>query len=331
MTYKNMIIEGDLQIRSDKSTYNDASVHYLARKNYIEWILSSDLNIEENIFCSLGDFFELSHPTPRDMKLAIYYLSNLKCKRKIIIAGNHDYDRYRNSYSIDPLAEIPGVELIKKPIDLVIEGVSFKILPFFYDYIFSDLESMKKEYESLSGTYDFILTHVSDETQNFGGTEGINLSNLKGERLQGHIHTGGKGYVESPLPNKTSEVLKERNLRVLNLETKEVLKRKIPQFLEYITVVYPEKITKSFSESLINLTITEAPDKTLALDHYKKEYPDAFIKEVRKKVLKEIPKEGISSKKVRPIKELWDSFSTENKVDKEVSTLVLEKIGKVSA
>jgi len=319
-----IVIEGDLQISSSTGEYNSESIHYKARKAYVEWFLNdSGLNREDYGYISLGDLTESSLPTPNDTQFLVYYFTRMKNKKKYILAGNHDFSRDKNSYSFSPLLELEGVEAFFQPTELQIDNCSFKILPYYYDYIYSNLKSMREEYESYSGNYDFILFHFEDETQDFGGGKGINLSKLKGRRIGGHIHTGGQNYITSPLPNKSSEVLPERYLYLLDTETKEVEKIIIPHFLDYKVAKYPEKVIRGESEApFINWEIRDYVNKEEALKYYREQWgEDFFVHKMVKQTLVE-SSEHQRSEKVRSIKELWQEYKLEKKVDENVNKIV---------
>ena len=313
-----IFIEGDLQIKSN------TEVEFKSRQDYIEWVLNNpNLNNEDTIYLSLGDFFDSANPNPIDYQLGLYYLQNLKCKQKIIIAGNHDYNRLKNSYSIDPLQEIDGVTLIKKPDkNLVFASGDYQlkaiVLPYYYDYIYDDLKSMREEYESYEGDYDVVFGHIEDETQEFGSSTGIDISKLKGTRIQGHIHIGGKGYLESPVPNKTNEMLDHRYVYLLDIETKNIEKVEVPDLLRFETVRYPD-LPKTTSSKYLFLDILDSIDRTKTEELYS--HDNTFIRSIRGKQLvnsKVLERSG----KVRTVEEMWKTFKTEKEIDKNVAIKV---------
>lgn len=331
---KYLLVEGDLQNRSDyNEEYNTESIHYLASCKYTRWVISNPkLNNEETGYFSLGDMSETSNPNPRDTSLMFNYLLNLKSPKKFILAGNHDYNRDKNTYSFDPLLELSDVEAFKKPTELELGNCKFKILPHFYDNIYQDLKSMKEEYEGYTGDYDFIFTHIADETQDFGGGHGIDISKLKGTRLQGHIHTGGKGYVTSPLPHKSSEVLDHRYLYKINLETKEVEEIEIPKFMTYESVKYPEPVDFSKLDcDLVNLEIRDYVNKEEAYNFYKEQFEKEdklfFVYKMIKKRFSENGEEDrVRSDKVRSIKEIYLDFKRDKKLNPNVANIMEQYI-----
>uniref|UniRef100_UPI00405639D6 metallophosphoesterase n=1 Tax=Candidatus Electrothrix sp. TaxID=2170559 RepID=UPI00405639D6 len=318
-----IIFEGDLQVSSSVNEYNSESFHYLARKAYIDWFLSQpELNNEDVLYWSLGDLTESSIPSPRDTQLLVYFFSQMKNKQKYIIAGNHDYNRGKGSYSFDPLTELEGVTAFTKPCEKDIDELSFKILPYYYDFVYPELKSMRENYESYKGEYDFIIFHFEDETQSFGDNQGINLSKIKGKRIGGHIHVGGENYLMSPVPNKSNEILPERYLYLLDTETSEIEKILIPNFLDYGVVNYPNPIEKKSDALYTAWEIRDYVNKQDALSLYKEQWGDNFfIHKMSRKGLVE-SSDTERSNKVRTIKELWSDYKSSNKIDSNVSKLV---------
>lgn len=322
-----IFFEGDLQTRSDYNPdYNKESVHYLSRKAYIEWVLSNPkLNAEDVVYFSLGDLTETSIPMPRDTDLLTYYFSKLRNKKKYILAGNHDFNRAKRSYSFQFLDNLEGVETILKPQELEIGGSSFMCLPYYYDNFYEDLKPMREEYEAMEGSYDFVVTHIQDHTQKFSeDDESIDTRKLKGERIQGHIHLPSPGYPGSPVPNKSSEVAEARFVWLVDTETKEIEKIMIPTFLDYAVIDYPKEITiKPKEGTYVNFMINNYEgDRFSVLEKYRKEWGDNFFvyKMVRKSVQENSDHERMQ--KIETTKELWDRYVKTKRVKSDISKIV---------
>ena len=327
-----IFFEGDLQIYNPSSEYNKDSARFKATEAYIDWVLNNPkLNNEDIIYFSLGDFFELSHPLPSENELGLSYLTQGKWKHKYILSGNHCYNRLRNDFSISIFNKLLNTTLIKKPQELDIEGLSTLCLPYYYDNIYSDLKPMKVEYENMQGEYDIIISHIQDETQAFISNDpnSINISKLKGERIQGHLHAvknNVSGYVNSPLANTKGEVLDKRYCFLYDIETKIIEKVEIPNFLNYSELSYPEKLTnEKIGEFFTLFTIKDYTDKQTAIDFYRKDNPNLYIKEMIKKKLQSVSDEYKSQSK-KSIKDFFEDYSSENKISKELSNIILEKI-----
>lgn len=313
---KYLFLEGDLQIHASRQ------YEYLSRGAYIDWVLNNPkLNNEETIYFSLGDLFETSLPTPKEMSLATYYFENLESSKKYILAGNHDYNRGKDSHSFDPLLELRDVEAIKIPEILKLGNYTFNCLPFMYDSYSSLYGPMKEEYEKMDTETDFVLFHFEDETMNFGNNKFVDLK-VKGKRFGGHIHVGGDNYLPSPVPNKKNEVLDRRYVVLINLETGTWEEIDIPNFLDFQTVKYPNSLPEKRAEYTA-LIVTDVLDKEEAQKKYDEE--SYFIREMRRPELQnkeELEKSG----KVRSVKELWEEFTNKKKINKEVSSLVSSKL-----
>jgi len=324
-----IFFEGDLQIYKSFSEYQSESARFEATKLYIEWVLNNPkLNNKEVIYFSLGDFFENSLPSPEEYNLGLHYLSNGEWKEKYLLAGNHDYNRIKDSYSIDPFSKLPNTTLIKKPGVMTNFGdLRVLTLPYYYDHIFTDLKSMKEEYENMSGEYDLVVTHIQDESQEFGDRGSIDISKLKGNRIQGHIHAvenNLSGYVNSPIPCTKGEVLDKRYCFLYDTETKWIEKIEIPNFLGYEEVIYPNELKEPTSPYTL-YTIKDYVDKASTIDFYKSKNPDMYIKEMVRKKLQTLEDFKAEVHKKTTL-DYWEDYSLENKVDEQVYNLVLNKL-----
>ena len=324
-----IFFEGDLQIYKSNSEYNKDSARFNAVKLYTDWVINNPkLNNKETIYFSLGDFFERALPSPEEYELGMYYLSQGKWQEKYILGGNHCYSRIKDTYSIQPFSKLKDTTLIFKPEELDIEGISCLCLPYFYDNVYSDLKPMKEEYESLVGDYDIIATHIQDENNTmFGNNQSINISKLKGQRIQGHLHAikdNKDGYVNSPLANTKAEILDKRYCFLYDIETKTIEKIEIPNFLNYSEVVYPEPITVNKEENSYTLyTIREVTDKQTVIDFYRQTNPNIYIKEIVKKKLQTMT-EQYESQAQKSILDFFNEYSQENKLNQEVQSIITE-------
>jgi len=89
--------------------------------------------------------------------------------------------------------------------------------------------------------YDFIFSHVEDETNHF--TESYcDLSVLKGKRIFGHIHIPNKNYLGSALITRYDEHSKDSFLGIIDIETKKYNQELIPKFLDYYEIEYPKPL-----------------------------------------------------------------------------------------
>ncbi len=319
-----LFIEGDLQISSSiNRDYNNKSIHYLARERYIEWVLSNPkLNNPDIEYFSLGDLTDSSLPTPNDSDLLFYYMSNLKCNKKHIMAGNHDYNRKEDSYSFKALRNLPEITTYLKFQEVSLGSLNCIVLPYYYDNVYPELGSMKEEYEKLTGNYDFVFFHFEDETMSFGeASKFIDISKIKGKRIGGHIHVGGDNYLESPVPNKSNEMLDKRHVYLLDTETKVIEEIEIPSFIEYQTINYPD-LPEIKPNILVNYEIKDYVNKNESIKFYKDKFgDDFFIYKMHRKSLQE-SSDNVRSDKVRTIPELWKDYKIEKKVHRKVASIV---------
>lgn len=224
-----ILIEKDLHFRSD-------GLFGKAYQRYFDWLrnnFGSDF-----IYISLGDWFHSPKPSPNDYSAAIKEFEKRKFRQTIILAGNHDYNRQDNSYSCDPLAANSRfkIQYLKTKTEMELEGLKFLFLP----YVYNDI----KKYAELSAVYDYILYHFEDETITYDGrTYGINLQNLNGKRVGGHVHKiiWPNYFLGMPVHTRADEAGQPNQLLVID-EKKELNVVPVPNFLDYYFVTYPEKV-----------------------------------------------------------------------------------------
>lgn len=301
--------------------------HYESRKAHLEWeIMNPKINNEDTIYFSLGDITEHSQPSPKDLALLVNFFERLQCKEKWILSGNHDYNPLKKTWSFDPLLELRGVKSFKKKERVNVGSKDFLMLPYYYDHVFSELPPMKEYYESIQDDVDYVAFHFEDETMDFGSNKTIDLSKIKGKRIGGHIHTGGKNYLPSPVPNNASEQLERRYGLLINLDTGVIEEIDYPKNLKYVTISYNEEIPTNILESYPNiaLTITDVLDKEKLIEKYSNVENVYIRKMVSASNLNkvEINKKG----KIRKMEEYWADYKKEKKVNLNVSKIIENRV-----
>jgi hypothetical protein len=205
-------------------------------------------------------------------------------KRKIILTGNHDRSSLHGN-TLEPFHE-RGYEVIESPTDKYTGHASFFFLP--DGTTQEDIDSMQAK------DYDFIFTHLADETQTLDRSH-LDLSSLKGIRVSGHIHQFGKGYLGSTVITRYDERKKDSFLAVIDMDTKGIEYVKIPTYLDYVNVVYPEKITpeelrKENPDLRYALfTVTNSIDKEITKAYYEDLFKESrvqiYFRRIEKKKL----------------------------------------------
>jgi DNA repair exonuclease SbcCD nuclease subunit len=324
-----LVILGDLH-------FDIKEPFFSCQKEFCKWFLDQEFNKEENILIQLGDVYTHSNPNPKVHDLGIDFFSKMKFNKKYILTGNHDYNRTQNSYSTIPLQNISGVEIIYRPKRELIGNLNCLFLPFIYDKSeYSNNLSQKEFYENYKKNdgdieTNFVFHHLQDESINFGGNEGIDLSWTDGERVGGHIHIKNKNYLGTPYITRYDERGKESYILVIDLETKEKEYVKVSQFLDYEELNYenPKSDYLNRTKELLCyeriFDIIDAPSRQAAEDKFK----GLYLREIRLKKNEEESNDSLSQeeKENKTLKDYFNGFCIKNKVSKDIQEKVINYI-----
>lgn len=242
MTEK-LVIIGDLHFQ-DNYVYSPEVC-----ENIIKYLISAPYNTPENTAIFLGDLTESHLNSGMVCDYLIHLFAGLKYKQIIILAGNHDLKK-RAGKEVTPfdfLKKDPRVYISLIPgEERTIMNFKCLLLPHFLPT--QERPSLNKFYSSLSGEYDFIFGHVTDETATMiPDGQKADLSKLKGIKCLGHIHTRiSPNYVGSVSACNIKEIDNNRAIWIFD-EYKNKTEKKLPVFLEYANVTYPEEIQRSKS------------------------------------------------------------------------------------
>lgn len=327
------IIVGDLQFRNEKPFLHSI-------REFFEWFIKQDFNNEENIFIQLGDWTEKAKPNPKVIMHSIDFLQSVKCHKKYIIAGNHDYQRNTNSYSIDAFRPIENVECITYPRAVIFNDKTLLMLPYIYDNtiypkytmkeVYEDLdynEFLKDEYHVSTDQVDYLFGHFND--RDLFGYE-INIDYIKCKKFLGHVHLHNEddNYAGVPVitryDERNSNGIKTGFIYIIDLETDEIEKVKVPNFLDYINIDYEDidNIDEIIENSNIKwpiIDICNVPNKQL-VEELKNKY------DIRQIHLKEDKKEKEQNEieSNLELKEYFELFCKNEGVDKIVKDTVLQ-------
>lgn len=305
-----IIVFGDDHVRFDEPFYS-------AKEAYFDWVIEQDFNNDSNIAVHVGDFFHSNHPTPREYDLAYWFLNSLNFNRIFILAGNgiHEYNRVKENYAIEPLDRINNVEIIVQPQESKLENLNILFLPWVPNRKYNDM-TMKEWYESLPETqYDYIFGHFAHKK--FFGTE-INIPQLKGKKRMGHVHVPDNEYVGVNTITRADENGIDCKLQVIDMKTKEESIIKVPKFLDYYEVEYPNKLPEVEAQYSL-WTIKNAPNKEKA----EYEYKNIYIKDIQleKNFIENSNITNITEEK-KDISEYLDSFIKDFKIKKSVENKI---------
>lgn len=309
-----------------------AEPYFSVAKEFVKWFLSQPFNCEENIFIHLGDLYHKSNPNPKVHDLGIEWISKIKCNLKYILAGNHDYNRSQNSYSIEPLSKIDNTRLIFKRTyfpNFLNKNINIVMMPFVYDNISQvmDTPMSRKEYYEMpaeaANSFDYLFHHLEDENINFPGKEslGVNLSQYsKAKRIGGHIHKKQKGYLGSSLITRYDERGKDSFVLLIDTETKEKEYIQVPQFLDYIELDYDDLMVEIPFSIYRIFDIVNAPSLEAAREKFK----GLYIRDIALKD-KNNEKISLSENEVNETKSIRDWFNLFCEKNK-ITNSIIEKL-----
>ncbi len=344
MMNKQLVIISDLHFKKDEPFFS-------VQKEFMNWFVKQDFNNENNVLIDLGDLFDNSTPNPSVYDFVISKRKEMKFKEDYILAGNHCYNRSRDSYAEEPLQNKNNTKIIYKPEVIEIEcensynttclkTLKCLFLPFLYDRIFFNM-SMKDYYESeeflkeFNDSYDFIFYHFQDSSMKFSADDdnGIDIDILEGEKLGGHIHKRQSNYLGSPYPLRYDERGKDSFILLIDMETKKREYIQIPKFLDYEEIDYnvdkiPENKLWKFHYDLgiyeyRIYDIIDAPSEDSAREKFK----GLYIREVKlKKDKSEILEEENGTEEKKTIEVYFDNFCKKNNIEKRIREKIRSKI-----
>lgn len=265
-----MVVIGDLHLQ-------EKWIKRQQTERAIAWLKEQEPIKAASILVLLGDLFEVAYPS---VDLVVFYFQlfkDWKDKTIYILEGNHDCNLETNA--LDFFKTFDNVKVIKTAQEIEIEGKKCLFLPH-YDYENTDKEPMHIAYSAMSGTYDYIFAHVTDETQCFGGNLFCNLSNIKGQRLFGHVHSPdvqkGGSYLGSIIKNSSTEKDDQKYYAVIDDAGYHLME--VPSFMEYETVRYGDDVVCKDKLAFIN--VLDAPTKAEAEAYYETKFPNSRCNKV---------------------------------------------------
>lgn len=322
-----LIVEGDRHIQSKQPFYD-------AHMAYNEWLLSQPFNSPSTVFFSQGDFFNKANPDPHEYALAVDFIERAEFDRIIIQAGNHEYNRPNDRYALHPLEHFEKVEVLYKETAFSIENTSFLSLPFFYPNK-RNVGRMEDYYPTLpqypvgQDHFDYLFGHLY-----FVDTYGsyVDVSKINADRkIFGHDHIQFSNrigeYIGTPMPHRYTEKGQQGHLILIDCLDATEQYVDVPKIIDYETVTYPDPLPKTDVQYMI-WDVEEAPDRSVAIDHYRKQDPNFTYREVRIKkpeLSTETGDEG-SEKEAWSINDWLENYLKETERSEEVAKIVREKM-----
>jgi len=286
-----LIVLGDIHDR-DLFSSGRKQPFQLAVRKFFDWFCKSKYNSPEYILLFLGDLTEksINQGELNDFFIELF-TKRIKTKKILILSGNHDMNREGSNLST--FRSLDNVDIFDEPCSMVIDNTTFLMLPHLQKNMKKTYESLPEEITGLS--YDYAFGHLMDETRDFGGGKGIDLSylNIK-QRVFGHDHNfdldKGGNYLGSVSPNSYTERDSKKYIYEIDTETKEGNYIEVPVFLGYQEVEYPNPLPEKKYKYVI-WTVKESLDKGQTIKFYEKECEKSgeefFYRRIEKKKSKE--------------------------------------------
>jgi hypothetical protein len=324
---KYLICISDTHFRKDEPFFN-------AQKEFVEWFIKQEFNNSDNYFIHIGDVLNSSIPNPDAIDLAIHMNNNLKFKEKHYLVGSHDYNRTKNSYACTSLGREKNTKIIYEPENIKIGNLRCLLLPFLYDKTeFLGNQTMKEFYENYKNVSDdFIFYHFQNSKIKFSKEDenGIDITNLSGELIGGHIHKRQENYLGSCLIQRFDEKGKESYILKIDIETKEREYILSPKFLDYEEINYenPKSEFLNRAEEFLKyeriFNIINSPSEDAAREKFK----GLYIHEIK---LKPNEEDDVylqeSEKENKTILDYFDSFCEKTKINKKLKEIVIPYLG----
>lgn len=264
-------------------------------EKFIEWfkIFAEDVSKKDadaNILW-LGDITEkdVNPGDVIDQEYRIFDICSKNFNNVYVLMGNHDLKLYKQKaqHSLKFLRNIPKVVIIDKPTTFTINNTKIRALP----HIRVEGQSLSDYYSNMRFNEDVDLTvghwnKIDPKHPNYGG---VDVSNMRTKMLcLGHIHTRIEDcYTGSIFANKYNEA-GERVYKMFD-NGKEVGSAKLPNFLDYRTIEYPNEPDTSAD---YYTTVVYDVEGVKSVQQAKIHYPNIYI---RGTVKTKIDRETISS------------------------------------
>jgi len=260
------------------------ATHFKSTQAFFAYLLTSDLNNNQTTLLFLGDIVHYANSEPSVVALWIKFCNDF-LGEIVILGGNHDDSALNKQNFLDIFEGCPNVTAVQEPCEMMFGSLKTLMLPFYRHTRLKHLPPMEDLYPSKTGEYDYIYLHMETKPT---FSKGITLhEDLKGTIRSGHIHTGSENgcYLPSVNPTSTTEKDVKTYIEIVDCETKDVEKRYIPRFLNYVTFNYLDDIVIPNDGLYYLIDIYHAPGRKDAEEYYKDvlDQENVFLHKVYKK------------------------------------------------
>ena len=290
MEEHNLIVVGDIHLQESQPKKNQCL-------DILNWIFDSDFNNENNSLLFLGDLCEINSPYELYEVYVDLFVNRSKFETIFIVEGNHECANQSTVLSL--FRPLKNVEVITEWKAWKYYNCNLLFLPF-YNHEGTDKKSMIEEYSNLGGKiatfngeefsdkFDYGFGHIEDDTEHFS-KKFCDTSKLKVKTwMNGHIHTAniqnGGHYLGACTLNSSTESGRTPYIAKINGETKEYELIKVPKFLEYYEVEYPNKLPKITTKYGLFL-VKNSLDKNTTLEEYTKQAKELGFEFYARKIM----------------------------------------------
>lgn len=322
-----LVVVGDLHAR-EKEPY------FSQWQDFMKWFFNSEYNKTSNTLLLLGDLVESINVQHELLELYIDYFNNKSLFEKIIIlTGNHD--RVLDSSLLSIFRPLKNVFVIDTWTIMQFGKCKCLLLPHIEHSLIETYSSLNLKDEH----FDYCFHHIEDEDQHFD-KKYTDLSYLSIDNfLCGHIHsetiTKQGHFLGSPTFNSLNEKDKIPLIATIDLDTKKYTLEKVPVWLSYQDVYYPEKLPEKKTKYCI-YTIFNSIDKEQSLDFYTKQAKennfDFYCRRVHSRQIKndELQNSNDFTIKDKSLLEYFNDYKTSNAVEENIANICINVLQRVN-
>lgn len=293
-------ILGDIHFSASKPYFIKVS------EDFIKWFDGWDYNNSENELILAGDLVAYAVNGGLVNEFLFRFITASRFKHVHIVTGNHDKKMkdgiQQLAYSF--LDHYPNVTIYDELTIATIQGLKVLLMPFYKATGFQ--KTMKERYSSLykekkyQQNFDLLVGHFSDEQVHFASSDTVNnLGKLNVKKIcLGHIHKriDPSRYIGSVYANKVNENATDRAAWIIDRDGA-YFEDLLPNFLEFLTVKYPDPLPHSDSLTPV-YTITHCSGDKVA----KEKYGNIFIKTTLRGIEKSSFGEEFNSSSILDVK-----------------------------
>lgn len=299
--------------------------------DFLSWLFNQDFNNENNSLLFLGDLCEINSPYELYEVYVDYFVNRSKFEQIFILQGNHDCANISTVLSL--FRPLPRVKVITEWCGWNWYNTELLFLPHF-NHESTNKKSMVETYSNLHNEidyeFDYGFGHIEDQTQHFS-KKYPDTSKLKVKQwMNGHVHTptiqNGGNYLGSATLNSSTESGNTKYLAIIDGISKKYTLQKIPKFLEYYEVSFPNPLPKIETKYALFL-IKDAFDKKTAIEQYEKEAKNlGFDFYCRKVLIKRTKSIDIDSDDLKSEKPTFERFAKSVGLSNEIFDICTEII-----